>query len=123
MRDGNFGMYFWKDLTNKPYEVLMMNTEISLNGRNWNPFHYTLKSLPIFANKLTLGDYAYQENELILNNTDIKIKCLNDRYEVYESETLTVYPIKQEDNIDIEDRIEKGKEIIECLLDIKTYNI
>ena len=31
---------------------------------------------------------------------------------VYDNELPTEYPIKQENNIDVEDRIEKGREII-----------
>lgn len=116
MRDGNFGMYYWKDQTATPYEVFMMNTEISIGGKNWNPFHYTLKKDDRFKGKLTLGDYAFNEDELIINNSPYKIKCFNDKYVVYYNELPTEYPIKQKNNVDIEDRIEKGREIIMQLI-------
>ena len=65
---------------------------------------------------LTLGDYAFNEDELIINNSPYKIKCFNDKYVVYYNELPTEYPIKQKNNVDIEDRIEKGREIIMQLI-------
>jgi hypothetical protein len=115
MRQGNFGMYYWANRPEKPYEIIMMNTEISLGGKNWNVFLYTLY-LPDFPEKLTLGDYAYQGNKLRINNTDIEIDCLNDKYVVYQNGKQIEYPIKQSEGIDIEDRVEKGKQIISDIL-------
>ncbi len=42
MRRGKFGMYFWKNKSEKDYNVIMMNTEKSVGGKNWNVFLYTL---------------------------------------------------------------------------------
>ena len=116
MRQGNFGMYYWYKLPERPYEIIMMNTEKSVGGRNWNVFLYTLYYLPDFAGKLTLGDYGYQGDKLKIRNSDLEIVCLNDKYVVAQNETNTEYPIQQTDGIDIKDRIEKGKQIINDLL-------
>ncbi|WP_051697514.1 DUF262 domain-containing protein [Prevotella sp. 10(H)] len=119
MRQGNFGMYYWrnwKDMSAKSYEAIMMNTEKSIGGRNWNIFLYTLFHLPEFAEKLTLGDYSYQGDLLKIINTDILIDCSDNRYTVSQNDIKTEYPIMQSNNIDIEDRIEKGKQIINDLL-------
>ena len=116
MRKGNFGMYYWADWDNKPYEIIMMNTEKSIGGRNWNIFLYALSLLPEFNGKLSLGEYGYQGDKLKMVGTENEINCLNDKYVVYENGVETEFPIFQNDGIDIEDRIEKGKQIIEDML-------
>lgn len=119
MRQGNFGMYYWKNVSEKNYNVIMMNTEKSIGGRNWNVFLYTLYLLPEFSGKLSLGDYAYQGDKLKIINTDYEIECLNDKYVVFQNELETFYPINQIEGIDVEDRIERGKLIINDLLNAK----
>ena len=116
MRHGKFGMYYWKDRLEKPYEVIMMNTEKSIGGRNWNIYLYVLFHMPEFANSLSLGDYAYQGDILKLRNDDIKISCLNEKYLVNQNGIETKYKIHQIDGIDQEDRIEKGRQIIDSLI-------
>lgn len=116
MRCGNFGMYCWDNPLNRNYNVIMMNTEISLSGKNWNVFLYTLSRHPEFSGKLSLGDYAYQGDKLKIKNTEYIIACHNDKFVVYKGEIKTDYPILQNDGIDCEDRIELGKRIITDLL-------
>jgi len=117
MRQGNFGMYYWRSFANRNYNVIMMNTEKSIGGRNWNIFLYTLNQLPEFDGKLSLGDYAYQGDKLKIKNSDFEIECQNDKYVVSQNELHTEYPIQQNEGIDIEDRIERGKQIIYEILD------
>ncbi len=119
MRQGDFGMFYWKDFHNKNYDVIMMNTEKSIGGRNWNVFLFTLYQLSEFTGKLSLGDYAYQGDRLKVKNTDYEIECHNDKYVVFQNELSREYPIKQSSNIDIEDRIEIGKQIIYEILSPK----
>ncbi len=116
MRMGNFGMYYWENRSEKPYKIIMMNTEKSIGGRNWDISLYTLNTLSVFIEKLSLGDYAYQGDKLKINNSDIEIECLNDKYVVSKNGILSEYSIRQKDGLDIEDRIEKGMEIINNLL-------
>lgn len=116
MRQGNFGMYYWKNYEEKPFEIIMMNTEKSIGGRNWNIFLYTLHKLSEFQGKLGLGDYAYQGDKLKIKDTDIEIECLNDKYVVRQNEQETEHSIKQINGFDIADRIEIGKQIIDNLL-------
>jgi hypothetical protein len=116
MRQGNFGMYYWKSLADRNYNVIMMNTEKSIGGRNWNVFLYTLNQLPEFSGKLSLGDYAYQGDKLKIRNTDYEIECQNEKYVVFQNEFQTEYPIQQIEGVDTEDRIERGKNIIVSLL-------
>jgi hypothetical protein len=119
MRQGNFGMYYWKNRAEKPYEIIMMNTEKSIGGRNWDISLYTLYTLTEFSKKLSIGDYAYQGDKLRLINSDIEIDCLSDKYVITQNEEQTEYPINQVNGIDIEDRIEKGKQIINDILNNK----
>lgn len=120
MRQGNFGMYYWKNLSEKPYEIIMMNTEKSIGGRNWDISLYTLNTLPDFVEKLSLGDYAYQGDKLKIQNSDTEIECFNDKYVVSQNGKQTEYIIQQNDGLDVEDRVEKGKQIINDLLNDKT---
>jgi len=53
---------------------------------------------------------------LKIKNTNIEIECLNKKYVVTQNEIRTEYTIQQSSGIDIEDRIEKGKQIINDLL-------
>jgi len=116
MRYGTYGMYYWKDRFKKPYEIIMMNTEISLNGKNWNVFLFTLNIL-LNNYKISLGDYANQDDMLKVGFSNISVRCLNDRYVVYNDNIKTEeYIVNQLDGIDVEDRIEKGLEIIKNLL-------
>lgn len=117
---GNFGMYYWSNKQEKDYNIIMMNTEKSVGGKNWNVFLYTLKMLPDFTGKLSLGDYAYQGDKLKILNTEYEIECLTDRYVVFQNGIQTDYPIQQNDDIDSEDRIDRGKQIINNLLKTKT---
>lgn len=116
MLHGNFGMYYWSNKQAKDYNIIMMNTEKSIGGKNWNVFLYTLFLLPDFSGKLSLGDYAYQGDKLKVINTDIEIECLTDKYVVSNNGILTDYKIQQNEGLDIEDRIERGKQIINNLL-------
>ena len=109
-------MYYWKnwrELSKGSYEIIMMNTEKSLGGKHWNIFLFTLYNLFDFIGKLTLGEYG---DKLKIKNTDIEIDCLTDKFVVYQNETQTEYLILQSHGIDTEDRIERGRQIInECL--------
>lgn len=116
MLHGNFGMYYWNNKQAKDYNIIMMNTEKSIGGKNWNVFLYTLFLLPDFSGKLLLGEYAYQGDKMKVINTDNEIECLTDKYVVSNNGILTDYTIQQNEGLDIEDRIEKGKRIINKLL-------
>ncbi|MCL2312557.1 MAG: DUF262 domain-containing protein [Firmicutes bacterium] len=121
MRTGNFGMYYWKNDTNhskqNQYEVIMMNTEKSLGGKNWEIFSYTLYHCSEFAGKLALGNFACQGDKLKIVCVNAEIECLNDKFVVLQDEQIREYQISQsEAGIDLEDRIEKGKDIIRKLL-------
>ncbi len=123
MRQGNFGMYYWKSLADINYNVIMMNTEKSIGGKNWNVFLYTLYLLPEFSGKLSLGDYAYQGDKMKIKNTDYEIECQNDKYIVSHNELQTEYPIQQIEGVDTEDRIERGKQIIVSLFEKNTTQL
>ena len=110
LSDTHFDNYFYGKYTN--YDVIMMNTEKSLNGKNWNVFLYTLNQLLSFTGKFSLGDYAYHGDKLKIKNTNYE----NDKYVLFENELQTEYPILQNDGIDIEDRIAQGIKIIKLFL-------
>jgi hypothetical protein len=116
MRQGDFGMYYWKNKEVKNYEVIMMNTEKTLGGKNWNPFLFALSQLAEFKSVLSLGFYGAQGDKLKIKNTEYEIDCLNDKYLVIHNDRQTEYPIPQINGIDAEDRIAFGKRIINQLI-------
>jgi hypothetical protein len=71
MRKGSSGVFWWRNDPNKKkqnqYEIIMMNTALSLNGKHWDPFLYTLY-------KDERGRSFCQWRNYCLNNCDSK-KC------------------------------------------------
>lgn len=117
MRMGNYGMYYIKDVNN-PYEIILLN-QTQRNGRNWNIFLKTIFEYSKIKSKLKLGEYAYQEdgNRLELAGTDISVECLNNEFDVYKGEEkIKSVAIKQENGVDLEDRVDVGKDLINKLL-------
>ena len=106
MRYDTYGMYWWKDKTNKPYEVIMMHTEKGINGRNWNAFAYTLWNL--YPSLFELGNFAYQGDRLKLKDKEAYIDILNDKYIIEEEnkEPITFEIPQNEVGIDLIDRVE-----------------
>ena len=112
MRKGNSGVFWWpKDpskVKENQYEVIMMNTSFTLNGKHWDPFLYTLKFRNGLNEEFTLEEYGAP---LIINNTLQKVRCKNSCWEVSDlNDTLThTIEIPQMNGIDAVDRIELFK--------------
>lgn len=108
MREGNSGVYYWLNdplrTRENQYEVIMMNTAYSTSGKHWSPFLYEIFHNEIFTGKLSLEDY---NAPLIINKTGEKIKLSNSSWNIYNSadEPIDSINIKQENGVDIEDRI------------------
>ena len=95
------------------YDIIKLN-RIQHNGKNWNVYLYLLQKED--KKNLALGEYYYYyKQNLKIKNTDIAIDCTHDRYIVYNDDVQTEHQIKQSNGIDMEDRIERGKEIIKKL--------
>lgn len=107
MRHNAYGMYFWTNKKEYPYEITMMHTEKSLTGRNWNVFAYTLFML--HPEKFELGDYAYHQRDLLkVKEKNIRIEILNDKFIIRrENEEIANIKIPQnKDRVDSTDRVE-----------------
>jgi len=108
MRMGNSGVYYWRSgessTKDDQYEVYMMNTSVSLNGRHWDPFLYVLKNDAELKDLLTLEEYG---DPLIINETGKKIENKNTCWEIYNSnkELIKTINVKQHEGVDCEDRI------------------
>ena len=120
MRFDTFGMYYWEDKDNKPYEVIIMGTEQRISGYNWNAFSYVLSKL--HPDEFELDNYAYQGDRLRIRGKNISIGILNDRFVVYEEdkEPFDIAIDQDEKNVDVYDRIEKGMCVINSFLNKKT---
>lgn len=108
MREGNSGVYYWLNdpsrMRENQYEVIMMNTAYSTSGKHWNPFLYEIFHNNNFSGQLSLEDY---NAPLIINKTGEKIRLSNFGWNIYNGndEPTDTINIKQENGVDIEDRI------------------
>lgn len=125
MRQGNSGVYWWKNdntkSKNNPYEIYMMNTSLSLNGKHWDPFLYVLSKDELLKKETTLDEYGA---DLIINNTNHRLRCRNANWEFLDgNNTSTIsIPIPQTNGVDTEDRIEMIKDELYTILDLKNSN-
>lgn len=109
MRQGNSGVYWWRNhkdqVKEKPYEVIMMNTGLSLNGKHWDPYLLAVSKFMEFKKHVTLEEYGAS---LILHKTSDKINCKNDSWEILDTNNVFIksIPIPQSNGIDTTDRIE-----------------
>lgn len=112
MRFDTFGMYYWEDKDNKPYEVIIMGTEQRISGYNWNAFSYVFSKL--HPDKFELDNYAYQGDKLRIRGTNVSIDILNDQFVVCDGDNEPTCISIDQDNmgVDVYDRLEKGFEII-----------
>ena len=119
MREGKSGVYWWRNdqlkVKQNQYELFMMNTSLSLNGKHWDPFLYVLYHDESFKDELTLEDYG---DMLIINKTNENVRCMNSSWAIFDSNNSLnrSLNIPQEDGIDIEDRIELFKKHFKSLV-------
>lgn len=112
MRKGNSGVFWWKNdptrVKENPYEIIMMNTSISLNGKHWDPFLYTIYKDDAFEGEFTLEEYGAP---LIINKTLRKVYCKNSCWEIYDVDNVLIRSIEipQHNGIDTIDRIKLFK--------------
>ena len=128
MRPGRYGMYRWPGDGNegKRYrEILMMTTEKSTNGMNYNIFLKTLydrlhKDFP----DLYLGNYAFQhDGDKLIIGAEKAISCDDASFTVFNIqegksyEAVETVEIPQDDSgvNDAQDRIEIGDALIRRL--------
>ena len=113
MRSGNSGVFWWRQDGNREkenqYEIFMMNTSLSLNGRHWDPFLYTLSIKEELNDFVSLEEYGAP---LVFKNE--YIKCMNDGYYFYDFEhnDTRKLEILQENGVDVIDRIELLKAVL-----------
>ena len=131
MRPEKYGMYYWYEYNTREkdsYNILMMMTEKSIGGRNFQIFLKALydKFLATYADKAArLGEYAYSGD-----GNKLELLCINKRVfftdnefvieeytEGSEEVNMTKIAIDQEDGIDTVDRVELAWKEIELLLD------
>ena len=123
MSPEKYGMYYWPNNRNREkesYDILMMMTEKSIGGKNFNVFLYTLYIMfkDKFRDKpIRLGEYAYQEDGDKIELTYIgKYAYFNDNSFILEdmldSSNKQIFPINQLNMIDKKDRIEIAWNVI-----------
>ena len=107
MRYDSYGMYWWRNKNEKPYEIIIMHTEKALSGKNWNVFAYTLFKL--HPEQFELGNFSYQGDRLRIKNKNIYIDILNDTFVLSkDKQILFEFSFAQNENgVDLEDRIDK----------------
>lgn len=135
MRPERYGMYFWDEENpheKRGYNILMMWTEKSISGRNYNIFLKALNErlLCDFPDLgISLGEYAYSGDGSVLKLTfaDKYLYFTDDKLYIchqtpdeqgHTTETIDVEkPIPQtEQGIDLEDRVELAYEVVKSLM-------
>lgn len=128
MRPGCYGMYRWphedKDVK-KSRNIIMMNTEKSTNGRNYNIFLKTVyDALHGEFPDLYLGTYAFQhDGDKLIIGSDKAISCDENTFTIYnvlddktyESREIIDIPQDESRVCDAQDRIEIAIEIVRKL--------
>jgi hypothetical protein len=106
-RPKKYGKYSWSNYTDKPYEVAVMSTSNKWSSNTYQPF---LKEID--EKRLNRDDFGLS----LIYDDKYYVKCQNSTYVVQEinsSKILAEINIQQDENgIDIEDRIIKGKNLI-----------
>lgn len=123
MRPERHGMYFWynADTTGKKsYKILMMMTEKSLSGKNYNIFLKTLYEMSSHKSQLRLGDYAYrgEGDKLYIDKVGVYITSEDSCLNVVNTQTgdiVKTVKIPQNNDVDCTDRIEVGLTMIDEL--------
>ena len=124
MRPERYGMYYWydhKEREKSSYRILMMLTEKSIGGTNYNVFLKTLYD-EIEEGKAYLGHYAYAGDGNRLEIGDNAITCEDNCFYIFNKETneeIKKVDIPQKESIDIEDRIEIGRRVVNDIMDGK----
>ena len=122
MRPEKYGMYYWydhKEREKASYRILMMLTEKSIGGTNYNVFLKTLFD-KIGGGKAYLGHYAYAGDGNRLEIGDKAISCEDNCFCIFNkepNEEIKKVDIPQEDSIDVEDRIEIGLRVVNDIID------
>lgn len=135
MRPERYGMYFWDEENpheKRGYSILMMWTEKSISGRNYNIFLKALydRLLCDFPDLgISLGEYAYSGDGSVLKLTfadkylyftDGKLYICHQTQDEQGHTTETIdmeKPISQtEQGIDLEDRVELAYEVVKSLM-------
>lgn len=135
MRPERYGMYFWDEKNpheKRGYNILMMWTEKSISGRNYNIFLKALNDrlLSDFPDLgISLGEYAYSGDGCVLKLTfaDKYLYFTDDKLYIchqtqdeqgHTTETIDMEkPISQtEQGIDLEDRVELAYEVVKSLM-------
>lgn len=135
MRPERYGMYFWEEDSQhekRGYSILMMWTEKSISGRNYNIFLKALNDrlLCDFPDLgISLGEYAYSGDGSVLKLTfadkylyftDDKLYICHQTPDEQGHTTQTIdmeKPIPQtEQGIDLEDRVELAYEVVKSLM-------
>lgn len=135
MRPDRYGMYFWEEDSQhekRGYSILMMWTEKSISGRNYNIFLKALNDrlLCDFPDLgISLGEYAYSGDGSVLKLTfaDKYLYFTDDKLYIchqtpdeqgHTTETIDMEkPIPQtEQGIDLEDRVELAYEVVKSLM-------
>lgn len=135
MRPERYGMYFWEEDSQhekRGYSILMMWTEKSISGRNYNIFLKALNDrllcdFPDFG--ISLGEYAYSGDGSVLKLTfaDKYLYFTDDKLYIchqtpdeqgHTTETIDMEkPILQtEQGFDLEDRVELAYEVVKSLM-------
>jgi hypothetical protein len=111
-RPSRYGKYYWRNYANKKYEFSAMFTKDKLSQNAYQPF---LKEINEF--RLNRDNYG----ESLVYGDKYVVQCVNDGYVIKSVDTYQVLTkivvLQNENNIDTEDRILKGRVEIPLMIE------
>lgn len=103
-RPCSYGKYYWKDFSNHPYRLLVMQTSQQISQYSYQPFLHAVDSSEALS-KDNYGECIIRDDlYIVCDDSAYVVKKVEDQTEV---ERLDI--LQNENGVDIEDRIQKFK--------------
>lgn len=103
-RPCSYGKYYWKDFSNHPYRLLVMQTGQQISQNSYQPFLHAVDHSEALS-KDNYGDRIIRDDlYIVCDDSAYVVKKVEDQTEV---ERLDI--LQNENGVDIEDRIQKFK--------------
>lgn len=107
-RPGSYGKYYWSDKTNRPYELVVLQTRLKVSESSYNPYLYEANDKKVHRpNNGTM--IVYDNHFIISTQKGFDLYYYNDQEQ---KKIHSIIVAQNEEGIDTENRVEKLREFI-----------